>query len=551
MLKSVRTQIVVLAMLPVCGLVAVGCISLSRPYRVLADAGTLIPVVESVEAVGSAIHELQKERGLSSSALAANMAPEPVASLVAQRKTTDEVVKNLERALSTSDALNNGSELAKSADAVRGRVATIRETRTVVDQGTLQPLEAVDRYSATIEQLLQFQTVAAKVSPSQVVGDMLRTYRMLVAGKEYAGIERASGAAFLNRASADTIDLILYSKTMGARAVQDAYLKDLSLTMQAPEASVFTQEIRGDAIDAFMRARGIIEQLPTTRALQGVSGKLWFEQSTARINMLARVEKNFIAKAATLATDEIQRAKWAFIWGALALAASVFLVAGIAFWQALGISRRIAGLAKRMGLLAGGRTDIEILGIERRDEIGDMARAVEVFRDNAVALKAAESDAAESLQATEAERARNDGIRVRDAAAQALVVESVARGLEKLSSGDLTYRLDDAFAAEYEKLRADFNAAMDQLQETMRVVAGNTEGIRSGTGEISQAADGSLAPARSSRPPLSRRPRRRSTRSRRRCARPPRARTTPARSSRPPRRMRSAPAPWCATRSVR
>jgi methyl-accepting chemotaxis protein len=61
--------------------------------------------------------------------------------------------------------------------------------------------------------------------------------------------------------------------------------------------------------------------------------------------------------------------------------------------------------------------------------------------------------------------------------------------LERLSEGDLTHRLNEAFAAEYEKLRTDYNAAMAQLQETIRTVAGNTESIRSGTGEISQAAD--------------------------------------------------------------
>jgi methyl-accepting chemotaxis protein len=72
---------------------------------------------------------------------------------------------------------------------------------------------------------------------------------------------------------------------------------------------------------------------------------------------------------------------------------------------------------------------------------------------------------------------------------QAVVVQSLATGLERLSQGDLTYRLDAAFAVEYEKLRADFNAAMSQLQETMRVVSGNAGEIRSGTGEISQAAD--------------------------------------------------------------
>ncbi|HEY0570941.1 MAG TPA: nitrate- and nitrite sensing domain-containing protein, partial [Enterovirga sp.] len=135
MLRSIRTQILVLVMLPVGGLLAMGAFSLSRPYRVLAEAGILIPVVESVSAVGSTIHELQKERGLTSSALAANMAAEPAAALASQRKTTDEVLRRLESVFGAPGALNDGGELAKAAETVRGRVGTVRELRESVDRG--------------------------------------------------------------------------------------------------------------------------------------------------------------------------------------------------------------------------------------------------------------------------------------------------------------------------------------------------------------------------------------------------------------------------------
>ena len=68
-------------------------------------------------------------------------------------------------------------------------------------------------------------------------------------------------------------------------------------------------------------------------------------------------------------------------------------------------------------------------------------------------------------------------------------MHSVATGLEKLSSGDLLFRLTTAFGGDYEKLRADFNAAMEKLQETMQAIATNTQGVRSGAEEITQASD--------------------------------------------------------------
>ena len=69
------------------------------------------------------------------------------------------------------------------------------------------------------------------------------------------------------------------------------------------------------------------------------------------------------------------------------------------------------------------------------------------------------------------------------------VVDGLAAALSKLASGDLIQRLDLPFAAEYESLRADFNAAVSQLQKTMAEVSGITGAIRSGSGEISSASE--------------------------------------------------------------
>ncbi len=68
-------------------------------------------------------------------------------------------------------------------------------------------------------------------------------------------------------------------------------------------------------------------------------------------------------------------------------------------------------------------------------------------------------------------------------------MSSIGTGLERLSAGDLTFQIRHAFAPDYEKLRADFNGAMSQLQETMKTVIGRTHGLRSGGQEITQASD--------------------------------------------------------------
>ncbi|MFY8140747.1 MAG: methyl-accepting chemotaxis protein, partial [Caulobacter sp.] len=89
----------------------------------------------------------------------------------------------------------------------------------------------------------------------------------------------------------------------------------------------------------------------------------------------------------------------------------------------------------------------------------------------------------------DAERTRNEAMQRANAEAQEQVVSSVGQGLDRLAGGDLTFRLTGEFPSEYRKLRDDFNAAMGQLQDTMKVIVGNAAGIRSTTDEISHAAD--------------------------------------------------------------
>jgi methyl-accepting chemotaxis protein len=149
----------------------------------------------------------------------------------------------------------------------------------------------------------------------------------------------------------------------------------------------------------------------------------------------------------------------------------------------------LKGLSSVMDRLAKGDLQVRVEGEDRRDELGGMARAVQVFKDAGLEKLrlAAEADALRGQ--TEQERRAAEEAKARAAKEQAEVVSSIGTGLERLSAGDLTFQIRHAFAPDYEKLRADFNGAMSQLQETMKTVIGRTHGLRSGGQEITQASD--------------------------------------------------------------
>jgi methyl-accepting chemotaxis protein len=153
------------------------------------------------------------------------------------------------------------------------------------------------------------------------------------------------------------------------------------------------------------------------------------------------------------------------------------------------IAAPLAGLSRTMEVLAQGSVDIEVVGAQRKDEVGAMARSVQVFKDNALALRTAEAAQQRASAETEAERRRNQEAAEAAAREQAFVMEHIATGLNRLADGDLTYRVDTDFPQAYQRLQSDFNGAITQMEEAMRTIVQAANSIGSGSDEIASAAD--------------------------------------------------------------
>ncbi|WP_420101313.1 methyl-accepting chemotaxis protein [Bosea sp. (in: a-proteobacteria)] len=163
-------------------------------------------------------------------------------------------------------------------------------------------------------------------------------------------------------------------------------------------------------------------------------------------------------------------------------------------------SRTITGPLQRlnaaMGSLSHGQLDVDVAGTERKDEVGDMARAVLVFQQNGLAMRQMEAEKARQdaavaaeREANEAERRQVEEQRLDMARQQQHVVALLADGLERLAQGDLTCRLTDSVAADYIKLRDDFNRALDGLAETVQTIQATSVEVSTAAREINMGAD--------------------------------------------------------------
>ncbi|MGY5777759.1 methyl-accepting chemotaxis protein [Rhizobium sp. LEGMi135b] len=174
----------------------------------------------------------------------------------------------------------------------------------------------------------------------------------------------------------------------------------------------------------------------------------------------------------------------------MALAGLIMLAILLGVYAAQkGIAAPLMRLHQRMTMLAHGDTASEIDGQERRDEIGQMASAVAVFRDNAVERARLEAQAEADRTLSDSERAQRETRQAAEAAQLQQAVQAVGDGLKRLAEGDLATQIDTRFVAHLDQLRQDFNNSLSKLNRTMQAVGSNARAISAGADEIRGAAD--------------------------------------------------------------
>ncbi|MDE4174967.1 cache domain-containing protein, partial [Phaeobacter sp. PT47_59] len=146
----------------------------------------------------------------------------------------------------------------------------------------------------------------------------------------------------------------------------------------------------------------------------------------------------------------------------IALVVGLAAMGVAAFFIARSVINPVENLKDRMLSMAEGDTASDIPGTESRNEIGDMARTLDVFRNSLIRQKELET----------AQKERD--------AAQAQVVHTLTDRLSVLASGDLTVRIDSAFPEDYEQLRLDFNKTVENLNGTVSQVVESAASIRNG-----------------------------------------------------------------------
>jgi methyl-accepting chemotaxis protein len=211
-----------------------------------------------------------------------------------------------------------------------------------------------------------------------------------------------------------------------------------------------------------------------------------YSQMTATLNQAVDFASHETNSRADMTVKKTQGATLAMVlFGAFTLLA----VGLISLVSVLTTRRSINQIAKATETLASGDNTVALDRMTRKDELGAVVKSLMVFRDNQLHLEQLRAEQESARATADQERRAKEAAAAEAAREQALVVSSLASGLERLASGDMTYRIDTDFPGDYRKLRDDFNGAMSQLEEAFRVIHEGADGIQNGSQEISLAAD--------------------------------------------------------------
>ncbi|HQT38051.1 MAG TPA: methyl-accepting chemotaxis protein [Acidocella sp.] len=269
-------------------------------------------------------------------------------------------------------------------------------------------------------------------------------------------------------------------------------------------AAVLDRQHNPDILDLKQRVDNIFSRDCQTTIAMGNASLSVNDNLAAQAEFLAHCARSFPAVVKAMITErkmlqvqaDADMASLNASTRLIIIMTYIFILCGLVIVLVLGtytlrnwITAPLNALVVTMNRLSAGDFMAKVSGMERRDEVGLMARTLEFFKTSGLEKVRLEDEAAIQRQITQTESKRAEAERIDNAKKLKAVVDALAIGLNKLSSGELLYRLDNSFSAEYQQLQHDFNATMETLQTTVQSIAANIMGVHAGADEITRASD--------------------------------------------------------------
>ena len=377
----IGTRVGLALALPIVGVMVLSAWMVTGYFRVANEMRDLRAIGELAPAIGDLIHAVQKERGVS--AIFIGSAGNGLAERLPVRQAeTDEKNVRLTSALTYFDAERMSGTLGTRIASAREAMKEIEGWRRAVAERRMTAAELTRFYNSAVTRLIGVVEELLVVSPRADLTRSIYAYLHLLQAKESAGLERAIGAAGF---ASGRFDPASRARLVEVIDRQRQYLEQFRSFASPGQVALLDYLLEGVSAGELQRMRSIATNGQQSPA-NAVKLAHWFETTTQRIDQMKVAEDSLAAELIAqprLAEESASRTS-----RLVAVLATILLTLTLAAAAALarGIIEPMARMTRAMSQLAARDATVDIaVGDDRRgDEIGDMARAMIVFRENLV-----------------------------------------------------------------------------------------------------------------------------------------------------------------------
>jgi methyl-accepting chemotaxis protein len=160
----------------------------------------------------------------------------------------------------------------------------------------------------------------------------------------------------------------------------------------------------------------------------------------------------------------------------------IALVSTLLLWLSSKVTRPVKVMTDTMTRLTEGNVEVEVLGRRRRDELGGMARAVQIFKDNAIDKIRLEQEQSDAQQRAETEK-RETIMTMADRFERSVkeVVDGVSSSATEMQA---TAQQMSSTAEETSRQSASVASASEQVTANVETVAATAEELSASISEI-------------------------------------------------------------------
>ncbi len=270
--------------------------------------------------INHVVHEIQKERSISSGFLA-NQGESFGVKLKAQREKTDSTLQKYYDELSSGE-LEELMELHRTdldqLNTFFDKVTTLRKS---IDQHRVSSEESINRFSEINDIALNTVIKLIDETRDKEIAQQIHAIIYFLKSKEYASIERAIGTQAFSH---NHIDFDLYNQFTTLVARQNSYLDAFKIIANSESNTYYDQIVRGEEVNEVARMREVLFANDTLSE----DPNQWYDASTTKINLLKSVE-DYMSDKIQARTEIIASKSVRNFWTFLILDVTIGI---IAFW---------------------------------------------------------------------------------------------------------------------------------------------------------------------------------------------------------------------------